>query len=417
MKLPLSEKQRFIVSVAQPSGANTALSQLQYRPLRNRFLVPHFVAALLLGWFYLTAAHASDCVEGDVRELIDAITNQRPNEAQERLASIREHYPSYRLSDFYQSVIEWSRNQFTDNNRARTVSRKQMVKAIDDLEEQFKQSSTLDNQFAVGVAQGLAARIFIFDEQYLKAYRLGSAAKEHISAVHAADPERDDARLFIGLFEYYTSSVPDELSWLSRLIDWSGSRDQGVKHLEYAVEHSPTFSHEAARALLMEVNWRLPDVCGYLPLAEWLVVKNGDNPYFSLTLQGIYLRCGQPEKALLYNEMMDSLSWESKELTRARSKAKFRALSQKGDVAEIKRLGPSELSRQDNYAYWFALANAYDVLNMHEKAVKIYQKLAKMDKLAPRFVSMAKLRLTYPYTAPKRIEIARPLSIAQACKE
>jgi tetratricopeptide (TPR) repeat protein len=104
----------------------------------------------------------------------------------------------------------------------------------------------------LGSGYGITARLALERHQYLKGWTNGSRSMKYIRASIAADPEIYDSYLGLGMFDYYTDTIPRFAGWLAKIM-LGGDRARGLKELRLAAEKGH-FARTAAQLILVEID-------------------------------------------------------------------------------------------------------------------------------------------------------------------
>jgi predicted RNA polymerase sigma factor len=104
----------------------------------------------------------------------------------------------------------------------------------------------------LGSGYGISARLDLERHQYLKGFRDGSRSMKSIRASIKADPEMYDSYLGLGMFDYYTDTIPRFAGWLAKLM-LGGNRARGLRELRLAAEKGH-FAKVGAQLILVEID-------------------------------------------------------------------------------------------------------------------------------------------------------------------
>ncbi len=103
----------------------------------------------------------------------------------------------------------------------------------------------------LGGALGLKSRWDAIQGHWLRAYRHGKAAYNAQKKALELDPELYDASLGVGIFHYYTSTLPKVVKILARLV-FGGNKEEGLREIRLAMTRG-RFSRTAARLFLIGI--------------------------------------------------------------------------------------------------------------------------------------------------------------------
>lgn len=246
---------------------------------------------VFLGLFTVSAVFA--CDERRSRDVVDAIINRDLPEAQQLIALWQvEDAASLRMA-LYRAVVEVAIADYSPQKEPEKYddSLEQLRAVIHYAESgQLKATNSAERALVLAMAKALSARLLMEQHHWIRAYRYGHSARRMLEQLNN-DAPTEDAYVMMGLFDYYTGSVPRGLKWLTVLLDFSGDTRRGIRYLERAVEHAPTAAPEAARVLLKEVRHQDAATCRYLPLADLVVRQFPNNPSFRRIRHRYQLRC------------------------------------------------------------------------------------------------------------------------------
>jgi tetratricopeptide (TPR) repeat protein len=105
---------------------------------------------------------------------------------------------------------------------------------------------------ALGSAYGISARLALDGHHWLRGWRRGSRAMRYIRASLKADPALYDSYLGLGMFDYYTATIPRFAGWLARIF-LGGDRARGLKELRLAATRG-RYAKTAAQLILVEID-------------------------------------------------------------------------------------------------------------------------------------------------------------------
>lgn len=319
------------------------------------------VVALML---LLLASHSSvkastdSCDAPPSRMIIDAIMNVQFTQAREQLQNWQSDTSDSYEALFYSATIDMAEAKTRRKSAFKQLNATAMKK-LKRVEKQLtsKQTPNLNETLTLGMAEAFIARLELENEQWRRAYKAGKRARNRLRQLQKTAPHLNDAKLVLGLYEFYTGNVPITLKWLTYLIDLSGNRKKGIALLEESVEIAGVASPEAARTLLDELELSAPEICQWLPLNEHMQKHYPKNPRFAWLLQRHYRECGFPNKALKENHrathQFASFSGTRKHLLSDRAKI-YRDLGDIKSLEHLKNIKPKiknldELLREANY--------------------------------------------------------------------
>jgi hypothetical protein len=301
-----------------------------------------FTALLLILLTLLTSNSlaADQCEKNLPRDVVNALLDKRFNEANKILQRWEKSATNTPIEpQFYQANVWLAQAKEQGKKKRLQLNLKalQRFQTITSLLSKKKFRST-NETLLLGMSEAFSARIFLEQEKWYSAYKLGRQARDRLRALLKEDPTQEDANLVLGLYEFYTGSVPSGLKWLSYLIDLSGNRQDGLVMLERAVKYSKTAAPEAARVLLDELNLSAPEVCQWLTLNKQMRSSYPNNARFSYALQKNYRRCGFSQLALEENLQGSKDFSNNRHISRNLLRQRLLIYRDRGDIEAIKSL-------------------------------------------------------------------------------
>ena len=366
------------------------------------------LAALLLLW---GVADLQACESATPRRFIDLLTNMEFSGAEKYLQQWEQREATLADLGFYRAMVLLARAKASNGDRREHLRQRALDELLKWVDENTAASMGPSSMLTIGLAKAFIARIYLEQERWFKAYRFGKAARDELRALIQRIPESEDAYLVLGLYEFYTGSVPVGLKWLMALIDLSGDREKGLRYLERAVTHAPVAAPEAARVLIYELPLTPPEVCSYIPLLKEVRQRYPKNPLFTLRLQRVYRECGYPLQALEENRRAGK-SFQAHWLKRKLDWEALHIHRDLGNVGAIKSLRTQ--FRDVSEAWLMAKAGALDVLGKHRQAETIYRQVGvegKRDSFSGFSEKVAR------YKPPPKIANAKQILIGDACPD
>ncbi len=238
------------------------------------------------------------CIQAQMQQAYMLMLNRERSAAKDLIENLKGRDAAFYLADFYLALNAWVEAYFEDKNERRRAGLKKVLESVAALKKRAGNQSNYEIKLAYVLAQAHAARIKFAQNQPISVLRMARSAKAQAAALLEVYPNQPDLMLVLGLYEYHSGNVPDEFKWLGKLFKIKGDKDSGLTRIKQSIERSIAFGAEAARALIQESNWRVPELCEYAGLAETLVNRAPRNAQLAIYKQGIYLHCGHPKMAL-----------------------------------------------------------------------------------------------------------------------
>src|SRR5258708_945273 len=132
-----------------------------------------------------------------------------------------------------------------------------------------------------GGAQGLKGRWLVTQRQWIKAYFLGKNGQKMLKKALHYDPHLYDAYLGLGIYDYYTDTLPGIQKALAALLI-HGDRKRGLQELQWAIEKGEHARVEAMMFLIQIYTWEERTPAKALPYAQALHREFPKSPAMSL---------------------------------------------------------------------------------------------------------------------------------------
>ena len=352
------------------------------------------------------------CESSGPRQLTDLLTNREFSGAEEYLRQWEQREGRFAELGFYQAMAMLAKAKASSGQPGEQLRQQALAKLLDWIAQASVSHGKPASTATMGMAKAFAARIYLEQERWFKAYRFGKAARNELRDLVERKPDSEDAYLVLGLYEFYTGSVPAGLRWLMALIDLSGNKEKGLRYLERAVAHAPIAAPEAARILVYELPLIAPKVCTYIPLLVDVRRQYPNNLLFTLRLQHVYRECGYPLKALEENRRARKSFRTHQWLKR---KLDWEALHIYRDLGDLEAIESLSVQFRDSSQEWLmAKAGALDVQGKHRQAGAVYRQ-AKVEENHEPFSGFTKASTRYK--PPPKITNAKQISIHQPCSD
>lgn len=348
------------------------------------------------------------------RQIIDKLINNQLDQAQRLLFYHSKKKPSDPMSGFYQGTILWAKSGEGHDKKLAQQALDSLKKHIHESQKRSKGAPNNSKLIlSSGMSQMLVARIYAGRKQWIAAYKNGKQARLNLQKLSRNNPHEKDALLGLGLFEFYTGSVPPGLRWLTKLMRFTGNKEKGVELIHKAIKESPIFAPEAGRAVVNEIIYsRSDNLCQYLDLSRYLRQRYPNNPQFAFAYQKVLNNCGYAQKALNDNKRASKQFAKYRNIQRRLSRQKLYIFSNLSDIQKIKAFKGK--SKRDLYHQNVALGLAYDIKGERKNAIKSYANAKKIAAGRQRLNSKIKYLKT-PYKKPSPQPIAAKYPIAKGC--
>lgn len=354
---------------------------------------------------FLFIKFASACERPFARQIADLLVANKIEEASTLLDEFSKLQPQDPMLALYRGVVLWARAQNGDKEHRDAMQQKAIDSLIKvEIHEKQLLSENPDQpnrQLALAMARGFVARLYLQQGSWFKAYSYGREARDGLRELISKYPEREDAYLLLGMYEYYTGSVSPLVKWLTVLIDLSGDSQLGIQYIQRAVQHAPVVAPEAARVLLREVYFPIPQTCENLPLAQHMREYYGTNPQFSNVLQDLYIACGQSENAL--QEINRAEQQYLAEYPKMKASLDFHTLIAYRELGDMTKVVALQSQFSDKPLLWqLNKAKTADIIGDRATAVQIYKEFVSDEDNIPVWIaSQAHRYIDSPYQAFK----------------
>ncbi len=324
-----------------------------------------------------------------------------------RLLSRVEHERGAVMAAFLLQVLNWKQGYDLQNNQRQIEALDGIDRLINQVEVSLQHTPLLEIELLAANIMLHSARINLVMGRVIRAARLAKRGNALITNVLRQNPNKADAWLAAGLYQYYTGDTQNGFTWVKRWFNLQGDKKRGRQLIERAMALSPAFAFEAARSLKMELDWNKQDVCRYpvlLPNTQFRSMQSLELIQLEITAD---LFCGRTQLAnKRIQEAGSQLGSAQTETNRWFEDARLYALAQAGEVETLTAMlnatqGPD--AAQAQLKIQFSLAKALDVQGEHDQSQPVYQALLD-SALEDAFKNLAKKYLAEPYRAPITIE-------------
>lgn len=251
---------------------------------------------LLLGMQTSLASPATTCDARQARGVIDHVLNWDLNGAISALAAWERREEDDPSLPLYRAIIEIAAVDYAPG-----LDPHRFDAALDDLAAviRLNEQRLLETpgerllRYNLATAKAISGRLLMERHDWLAAYRHGRAARRMMRDLLAEDPEFADAYLVLGMFEYFTGTLPSVIKWLSALIGLPGDVEKGRRDLEYAVTHAKVAAPYAADSILLEFQHDPASACRYRALAHAMRQHYPRNPRYASAVRRLDNLCTQ----------------------------------------------------------------------------------------------------------------------------
>lgn len=252
--------------------------------------------ALFIFLTFLWSGTALGCDVREARSVIDALLNWELDLADSRVADWRKADPDNPSLELYDVIVQVARIDYSPSRDPKRFDSaiKQLNRVIK-LNEQRAQELPGESiyRYNLATAKAIAGRLLLEKKRWLKAFFHGRDSRRMMRALVVDDPEFTDAYLVLGMFDYFTSSFPSIMQWISTLVGFEPDRDNGLVKLERAIRSAQVAGPYAADSLLLEVSHDQSSACRYKELASMMKQSYPRNPRYRRIGRKLEALCSQ----------------------------------------------------------------------------------------------------------------------------
>ncbi len=277
--------------------------------------IPGFVLLFACAFASLPAASAAGglTLPAGTQTILDHIYSGRSDLAIPEAQALQREQPSHPLSYLLEAEARWWEIWCTasEYKYGMTMPRHKEKQASDhiylDLTSKAEslalaslaQHETPEMLFYAGMAEAQASRMYSLRGENRATAREGVRGREHLLRALALDPTLSDADLGLGLYNYYV----DTFSTIARLLRFfmgipGGSKEEGIRQLERAMEHGQLTQSEARFYLAINLHNYEQRYEEALQIITVLVEKYPENPMFRLARGDLFGKLGRKAPAI-----------------------------------------------------------------------------------------------------------------------
>ncbi|MDO8806564.1 MAG: hypothetical protein Q7R35_19295 [Elusimicrobiota bacterium] len=186
---------------------------------------------------------------------IDAIYAVDLDEALKQFNLALQKYPDHPFPHFGIAMAKWAHLEYLEDESDPKLEEEYgelTDKAVEiGLKWLKKHPGDANAYLAVGGIYGLRARLAVQQRRWFKAYFDGKKGISNTRRAIKIDPELYDAYLGLGMYEYYTGTLPGVVKLLAKLV-MGGDAQKGLEYLNLCKEKG-FFNALGAKLLLIEI--------------------------------------------------------------------------------------------------------------------------------------------------------------------
>lgn len=176
--------------------------------------------------------------------------------AQQHIQEVFAKYPDHPFAHFGNAMIAWSRYEYefeTSDDKQRVVFEKILDDSIAGIKRWMKNNPQDPNAYmGIGALYGLRALFSMRNRSWVTAYFSGRRAISNLEHSLKLDPSYYDAFFGLGIYQYFTGTLPSVIKILAKIVAIKGDPDEGVKQLNIARQKAK-FTADSSKLILIEV--------------------------------------------------------------------------------------------------------------------------------------------------------------------
>lgn len=360
------------------------------------------LCTMLVASLSLSAAEPKACNASPVFAFSQALYFQRYENASQLLPTIKRER-SAELALFLAQVLHWKKAYDTQNSQRQSEALNEIDWLINNIESTIELVPAYQTELTAGNIMMHAARLNLMMGRVIRAAKLAKRGKQLLNNILNQNPNEANAFLAAGLYQYYAGNDEPGFVWVKRWFSLRGDEKKGRDFIERAMQQSPDYAFEAARSLLMELDWNRHDICRYPQLFDDEKPDKTQPLAISQLQITRNLYCGQThDTTQSLRQIQPRLEGVDPQTLRWFDDASLYGLAQAGDVAQLMDRKEAIDDQSTTLKYLrvqFALAKALDVKGEHTRAKTLYEMLAE-SKLADDYKNLAQRYMLEPYRAP-----------------
>ena len=230
-----------------------------------------------------------DLMQGEILVILDAYYQMEYKRAEELLDKVINKWPDHPLPYLARGAYALERFRFhqdntnEENNRFKDIVLNMNEKAVKLAREMLKTNpNDPDTTYYVAAGYGNIGRFYAMNRQWWKAFWKGKDSINLCKKVVSANPDFYDAYLGLGIFHYFSATLPKVVKILSVLLGVSdGEKDKGIMEIKMAGDNSELLSVEAKRILRRIYYWE-KDWANFHLITKYLFERYPENTRFNI---------------------------------------------------------------------------------------------------------------------------------------
>lgn len=186
---------------------------------------------------------------------LDDLLKMKFDAAESEFAALEKLNPEHPYAGFGRTSVAWMRYIYENEQSDQSLLKpfEERVRATITTAERWiaKRPDDAEAWMAHGAASGIYGRLLVTRRRYVKGYFTARRAMKSIHKALEIDPDLEDAKLGIGMYDYYTDVYPHFIGALAKLV-LGGNRARGIATLR-EVAAKGRYSKWSAKMLLVEI--------------------------------------------------------------------------------------------------------------------------------------------------------------------
>ncbi|MBT6632079.1 MAG: hypothetical protein HOB40_03845 [Candidatus Marinimicrobia bacterium] len=281
----------------------------QYLIFKNISSIMRFVFSLFL---LASTLYSRDFYEGDslVREGVHAFYNYEYKRSVSILTEAKSQYPSHPGVHLVWAASRWIQSQTIDDvdiaNTQLELDLELIAPVYADLVETYPHDPNY--RLYQGSALGLGARVTLGKKEWFKTLYRAYKGFSIIHDISEKSPEIIDAKLPIGIIQYYAGISNALLKWAVQLYGLNSSKDAGLNEISEAANGGDWSWIEAKGILSFLYLWVEDEPIMAYKHAKDLVENFPENYYFNLLYLETLIRTDKLDETQAIINSIESLS-------------------------------------------------------------------------------------------------------------
>lgn len=191
-----------------------------------------------------------------IKHGLDDIYKMEFDDCESTFQALKKDHPGLPYAYFGLAMVSWARFEYEEeeSNIARHEEfEHRIVEAIGKGRSWLKANpSDAESMVCVGGMYGMRSRLALMLHSWLRAYWDGTKAVNLTEQALVIDPKLYDVYTGLGMWDYYTDTLPNVIKILGRIVSIRGNAKRGIERLNLAAEKG-MLTATAAKLILIEL--------------------------------------------------------------------------------------------------------------------------------------------------------------------